>query len=326
MREWWKFFCLQLPLAFVVIAIVVEGVAFALSGVTMHRHNVDDLANAVTHDMHPYRTVLLGDSVTHNVAHRFRIGDVGEVADLTTHFLAGLPSSYFLLKRYLESGHRPQHVVLAASPGTLVEAQAKGTFNYYVTSVFTLPYERDFLQKYYGTYVNYSWRPAALSMTTKIGEPLFSLIRRPGDDIWVAPDVPSPNPVLESFPDASFDGSIFKKRIEDSGNIRPEVRVILREICLLSRQYGFTFHVIWAPVQTKLRAELEAAGKMQSLTDQLAAIARETGTKISIDDSSDQQKYSSFDYDLVHIKGAGWEQLYANQLTAYVHRFEAQSN
>src|SRR5579863_5983852 len=170
MREWWKFFCLQLPLALAAIAIVVEGAAFLLSGVTLHRHNVDDLANAVTHDRHPYRVVLLGDSVTHNVAHRFRIGDPGEVADLTTHFLAGLPSSLFLLKRYLESGNHPQHVVLASAPGTFVEPQSKATFTYYVTSVFTLPYEKDFLRRYYGSYVNYSWRPAALSMTTRIGE------------------------------------------------------------------------------------------------------------------------------------------------------------
>jgi hypothetical protein len=325
MREWLKFFCFQLPWSLVAIALVVEVLSILLSGVTLHRHNVDDLANAVTRDKVPYRVVLLGDSVTHNVSHRFRIGDAGEVADLTTHFLAGLPSSLFLLKRYLDSGHRPQHVVLAASPGTFVEPQAKATFDYYVTSVFKLPYERDFLQRYYGGYVNYRWRPAALSITTKIGEPLFSLLRRPGDRIFAATDVPSPSPISESFEGIGYDESIFEKRISDPADIRPEVQAILREMCSLSERYGFSLHLIWAPVPTKLRKALEEGGKMRQLTDQVAAIAKDAGTTLSIDDSSEDQAYPYFDYDMVHIKGEGLEQTYANQLTSYIHRFEAKT-
>lgn len=323
-RAWFRFFYLQLPLALGTIAVVVEIAAYLLSGVTLHRHNVDDLANAVTHDNHPYRVVLLSDSVTHNVAHRFRIGDAGEVADLTTHFHAGLPSSLFLLTRYVESGHHPKHVVLAASPGTFVEPQAKDTFKYYVTSVFTLPKERDFLSRYYPTYLNYGWRPAALSITTKIGEPLFSLIRRPGDQIWTAPDAPSLHPVPESFPDLPYDEAVFKYRVNDPPEIRPEVRAVLREMCVLSRRFGFSLHVIWAPVQPKIRDALVASGKMQKLTDQLLKIAKETGASISIDDSNGQQEYPSFDYDTIHIKGVGWEQVYATQLGAYIHHFESQ--
>ncbi len=317
MHAWARFFSLQLPLALAAIAVVAEAAAYLLSGVTLHRHNVDDLANAVLHDKQRYPVVLLGDSVTHNVTQRFRIGDAGEVADLTTHFLAGLPSSLFLLARYVESGHRPQDVVLAASPGTLVEPQAKDTFNYYVTSVFTLPKEREFLLRYYPAYVKYSWRPAALSITTKIGEPLFSLIRRPSDQIRVASNIPSPHPVLESFPDLTYDAAVFKNWLDIPSEIRPEIRA-------LSRRYSFSLHVIWAPVQAQLRSALVTSGKMQKLTGQLLEIVKEAGTSISIDDSTEQQEYPSFDYDMVHIKGVGWEQVYANQLGAYIHRFKVQ--
>jgi len=150
------------------------------------------------------------------------------------------------------------------------------------------------------------------------------LIRRPTDQIRVAPNVLSRHPVLESFPNLTYDGTVFKNWVNVPEEIRPEVRAVLKEMCALSRRYGFSLHVIWAPVQTKLRNALVASGKMRKLTDQLLEIVKETGTSISIDDSTDQQEYPSFDYDMVHIKGVGWEQVYANQLGAYIHRFESQ--
>src|SRR6202008_3006038 len=116
---------------------------------------------------------LLGDSITHNVVLKYRIGEPGEVADLVTHALAGLPSSLFLLKRYLESGHRPRHVILASSRDVFVLPVEQPTFKRYVTTVFTQAYERDFLQKHFPEYVNYSWRPAVLAMDLKLAEPLL---------------------------------------------------------------------------------------------------------------------------------------------------------
>ena len=325
MRTWFRFFYLHLPVALGIIAMVVEVVAYPLSGVTLHRHNVDDLAAAVMHDTHPYRVVLLGDSVTHNVSRRFRIGDAGEVADLTTHFHAGWPSFLFLLTRYVESGHHPQHVVLAVAPDIFIEPQAREWFDYYVTSVFKSPNERDFLSRYYPTYVKYSWwRPAALSITTTIGEPLFSLIRRPTDQIGVAPDIPLLHPVLESVPDPTYDEAAYKNTVSVPPEIRPEVRAVLGEMCALSRRYGFSLHVILAPVQVQLRNAMVASGKMQKLTDQVLEIAEKTGTSISIDDSTDRQEYLSFGHDMMHIKGLGWEQVYANQLGEYIHHFESQ--
>jgi hypothetical protein len=323
MSEWSRFFAIRLPVAMFAVAATIEAAAYLLSGVPLHRHNVDDLANAVIHDTHPYRVVLLGDSVTHNVAHRFRIGEAEEVADLTTHGLAGLPSSLFLLKRYLESGHRPRNVVLAASLGTLVEPMMSSTFNYYVTSVFTLPYEREFLQRCYPSYVNYRWKPAALSMTTRLGEPLFSLLRQTSDQIWTAPDLAPAAPVREIYGQDDYDEGVRERRLNDPAEIRPEVRAILTEMCALSRQYGFSLHIIWAPMQTELRKQVLASGKMQRIDEQLVVLFREAGIQASVDDSGEQQDYPYFDRALLHIKGLGWEETYANQLTAYIRRFDA---
>lgn len=322
MSDWLKFFFVRLPLAALAIAVVTEVIAALLSGVTLHRHSVDDLANAVLRDGHPYRVVLLGDSVTHNVAHKYRIGDAGEVADLTTHAYAGLPSSLFLLKRYLESGHRPQHVVITASRDVYTIPIEKPTFTYYVTSVFKNPYERDFLQRHYGGYVNYSWRPAALSVTTKIGEPLFSLVRRPGDQIWTATDVAVATPALEEFQGPPYNEKQFQERLAEPTVIRPEARAILDQICALSRQYGFTLHIVWPPVQVRLHQTLQANGTLKSIDEQLAAVFKENGVSVSIQDSDDRHVYPYFDRDLVHIKGLGWEQTYANDLSSYIHEFD----
>lgn len=324
MSEWSRFFLIRLPLAVFTVGLVVQGTAALLAGVTLHRHNVDDLANAVMHDGHRYSVVLLGDSVTHNVAHEYRIGDVDEVADLTTHAFAGLPSSLFLLKRYLESGHRPQHVVLAASRGVYVDPMYKPMFNYYVGSVFKLPFEREFLRTHYSGYMNYGWRPAALSMTTNLGEPLLSLIRRPGNDIWRAPETPSLNPTLEGFPNdvSTYDQEAVNNRVKAPAVVRPEVKAILREFCELSHRYGFSLHIIWPPIEPHLQAAWKLTGKMQSITEQLAEIFKSNQTAVSIDDVVDQQEYPNFDRDLIHIRGRGWEQRYANQLTAYIHEFK----
>jgi hypothetical protein len=285
--------------------------------VTPHRHNVDDLANAVLHDQHPYRVVLLGDSVTHNVAHKFRIGDVNEVADMTTHAKAGLPSSLFLLKRYVESGHHPQHVVLAISRQVLVYPIDSDTFDYYLTSVFREPYERTFLQRNFPAYVDYSWHPAALDMTTRIGEPLFSLLRHPGDDIYTAPATASPHPLQERFPD-SPETEVFQERVVAPVELLPEVRAVLTEMSALARQHHFQVHIFWAPLEQKLHAALLANGKLQHVDEQVTALFAQGQTPISIEDSSTQVSYPYFDHDLIHIRGEGWEQTFADQLTAYV--------
>jgi hypothetical protein len=325
LAEWQKFFLIRFPLAVLAVALAVEAGASLLRGVTLHRHNVDDLANAVMHDTRPYTVVLLGDSVTHNVAHKYRIGNPDEVADLTTHAFAGLPSSLFLLKRYLESGHRPKHVVVAVSRGVFVDPMDRGMFAYYVSSVFTHPDEREFLQKYYADDVDYRWRPAALSIMTRLGEPLFSLLRRPGDSIWAAPDSPNPRPVLEKFPDNSEDETLFHNRLTESTSIRPEARAILEEMCRLSQRYHFQLHLVWAPVESRLRTELQANGSLQRIDGQISAIFRETQTQVSLDDAGAVQEYPYFDRGLIHIKGLGWEQQYALQLGSYIHQFEMQA-
>jgi hypothetical protein len=322
LSEWQKFFLIRLPLAALAIGLALEVPAYLLSGVTLHRHNVDDLASAVFHDKHPYKVVLIGDSITHNVAHKFRIGEADEVADLTTHAQAGLPSSFFLLKRYLESGHRPRHVVLAASRDIFVLPMEKAPFNLYVTSVFTSPDEREFLQKNYADYVDYRWKPAALSVETKVVEPLFSLVRSPGDEIWAAPDVPSPTPRLERFADDEVDPIVFKGRVDMPSDVRPEARATLAEICKLSQRYEFEFHLIWAPVEPRLRATLEANGSLQRVNQELAQVFAANHVSVAIADSSTKRDYPYFDRNLIHIKGSGWEQAYADQLGSYIHDFD----
>lgn len=323
MSEWTKFFAVRLPVAILAFGLAIEAAAALLSGVTLHRHNVDDLASAVMHDTRPYRTVLLGDSVTHMVATQFRIGDADEVADLTTHAYAGLPSELFLLKRYLESGHRPRHVVLAVSRHLFTEPMDNATFSYYITSVFKLPNERAFLQRYYSEYVNYEWRPAALSMTTTVGEPILSLLRHPGNQIWSSPERPSPNPSLEHIPGYSDDEGVFQKILSAPTDIRPEARAVITEMCRVSQRYQFSLHIVWAPLEPRLRAALIASGAVPHIDDQLREIFRQNQTAASIVDSSDRQDYPYFDHALIHIRGLGWEQVYANELAAYIHDFEA---
>ena len=322
--EWRRFFLVHLPVAALIVTAAAEVPAYFLSGVTLHRHVVDDLAAAVIHDPTPYKVALVGDSVTHIVTSRFRVGDPGEVADLTTHAQAGLPSSFFLIKRYLESGHRPQHVVLAISRYVLVSPLPKNTFQRYVQTVFTLPFERDFLRHEYHDYGDYRWKPALFSLETRVAEPLFSLARHPRDEIPVASQSPLPNPELEQLSSESIPAQ-YQLRVDTPTEIRPEAATILTALCQLGRRYHFQLHVIWAPVQTDLWKVLETKGTLRRIDQQLTALAAANKVTISVVDASTEHSYPYFDHEYNHIRGVGWEQVYANQLTAYIHGFESES-
>ena len=318
MNDWLKFFLVRLPLAILGIGVVVELLAFALSGIPLHRHNVDDLATAVESDRVPYSVVLLGDSVTHMVSNKYRVGDPGVVADLTTHALAGLPSSMFLLKRYLESGHRPKLVVLAPSVHTLTEPMLKDQFDYYLTTVFTRPWEKEFLIRNYPSYVDYSWKPAAYSMTTRIGEPIFSLLRHPGTNIWITPELASEHPVLDQYPPADVDPAMIQKRIDNSSEIRPEGLAIVDELARLSQQYKFDLKIMWPPMYGPIHEGVVASGHLAALEKQITSIAQKEGVSVTFFDTNSLHVYPSFDPDLIHIKGAGWEQTYSNDMSNFV--------
>lgn len=318
MNDWLKFFLVRLPLALLGVAVVVEILAYGLGGVALHRHNVDDLALAVQKDSKPYPVVLLGDSVTHTVTHKFRVGAPGEVADLTTHAAAGLPSSMFLLKRYLESGHRPKVVVLTPSIHVLTEPMAKGQFDYYLTSVFTRPWEKAFLSRNYPDYVDYRWKPAAFNMTTRLGEPLFSLIRHPGTDIWISPEVAAEHPALEHFADPENDAAKVSKRIEESSQILPENVAILTEFARLAHQYQFEFKIMWPPMYPPIHDGVVSTGRMKGLEQRITGITQGEGASVSFYDANSLHVYPYFDHDLIHIKGVGWEQVYANDLSSFL--------
>jgi hypothetical protein len=163
-------------------------------------------------------------------------------------------------------------------------------------------------------------------MTTKIGEPLFSLLRHPGDQIWVSPESPAEHPILDQISDYRPDPAIFKHIFASSWEMRPEARALLEAFCQLSLDYHFTLHLIWAPMTPNLRQALVSSGAIPRLNEQVSSILGNAKLDTTIYDSADEQNYPYFDRDLLHIRGQGWEQTYANQLTRYIHQFESDSD
>ncbi len=319
MNDWQKFFLVRLPTAALVIGIVAEVVAYGLSGVTLHRHNVDDLAAAVVSDPQNYPVVIVGDSTTHNVVHKYRIAGPGQVADLTTHFAAGPPTSMFLLRRMLESGHRPKLVIFAASVHTLTEPMDHGQFDTYLTSVWTRPWEKDFLVRNYPGYVNYQWRPAALNMTTRIGAAAISAVRHPSQSIWSSPVVASNHPVLERFQDEEPVTGRLELMINIcTGILLPENSAVIEEFGKLSVQYGFQLVIVWPPMYPRLHQEISTSGKLASLQRAVNERMERVGARILFVDANSWHTYPYFDHDLIHIRGEGWEQVYANDLTEFI--------
>jgi hypothetical protein len=161
-------------------------------------------------------------------------------------------------------------------------------------------------------------------MTTRIGEPLFSLLRHPGDDIGRAPRSALSHPVLENYSQDPVDSARLKMMVNAPTALRSEARAVLEEVCELSRQYHFALHIIWAPLEQDVYAARRANGSLQRIDAQLAALFQDNHLQVSVTEASAQSAYPYFDRDLIHIRGEGWEQAYANQLTGFVHEFDGE--
>ena len=96
-------------------------------------------------------------------------------------------------------------------------------------------------------------------------------------------------------------------------------RASVAKMCELSRQYGFTLNLVWAPMPTAVLKGDVASGHFALLTGQLKDLFAATGCNAGpMFNMNDVQTFTNFDNGAFHLRGAGWEQRGASTLAQYL--------
>jgi len=313
---------LQLPGATLVLALVVQVLAFSLSDVPMWRARFDEVAIAALKDPTRYRILLFGDSITQIATGRFSLGAPGEVGNLSTHAGVGLPGSLFLLQRYLSVHPSPEHVVLSFAPATYNLPGSVRVARYNLWLSYTQPNERDFLRTYFPGIERRDWLPAILDLQERLVEPFFSFLaqrsRSPRMDIGT----------LTANPDAPVEMAPRVETVEDEAIFKPLLDVTmsagnaeaLTRMCNLANKYGFRIEVAWPPSPAQLESKLTSSGALTELEAKISSIMEGHCDFAGFTDFNKIRTYPnlSFRNDLIHLFSYGWEQRYTADLREYL--------
>jgi hypothetical protein len=249
-KAWQIFFTRRLPLAMLVLALGAEALAFGLDAVRYRRHDLDLLALNVDRPVpQPApRVVLFGDSVTQDILKVYKIGEPGQVANLTTNKASGLVGAYLLLKRYLANNPAPRHVLFASTPEFYTFVPEGETARIYLMSVFRKADEKIFLNAFQGQ-VEPAFSPAILNLDQHIGLKLLALMApRPNGLIMGT----APIMQIKAYNNPQNITSFLRADIIKRGTspllVPSENASLLEKICALAALHGMKLHFYHAPI------------------------------------------------------------------------------
>jgi hypothetical protein len=320
--SWIQFVLLQIPGAALVLALVVQVLAFGLSSVPMLRDRPDELALAVLKGPTNYRTLLFGDSVTRFATLRFSLGTQGEVANLTTHKTLGLIGSLFLLQRYLSAHPSPERVVIVQIPALYHYKDDAREARYNLWYTFGRQDERDFLRTYFPGIDARDWLPAVLDIQERLIEPFFSILAQ-----WRQPPRIEDGSLI-----ANGDAPVeFAARAEtdddqvflDKRDLAPSAMntEALRMLCNLGKKHGFKIDIAWPPMPAQLEKLLTSDGQFTQLETRIRSIMDDGHCDFEgFTDFNRIRTYPNlaFRNDLTHLFGDGWEQRYTADMVKYL--------
>jgi hypothetical protein len=271
--------------------------------------------------------LLLGDSKTSRATPRFALGPPSEVANLSTNMFVAVTGSLFLVERYLETHPAPEHVVLAVSPQLYHFANNERRSRYFLWYTYNRPAERNFLRTYHPGMGQRDLLPAILDLQEQVLEPIMSLLKRGYAALrkrgplsvpkgWIIPDAETR--VLHS---ANIEGRADRFGAEDRDlRLAGVSAAALARLCELSRNRGFQIDFVWPPMPESEHKILDEGGALAALERDIRSIMEGRCRLGAFADFNERRTYrsSSFQHDLLHLFGDGWEQRYSSDLREYI--------
>lgn len=319
-RPWFRFFFLLLPAMLVASALVCEGAAYALRGIQPYSTSLDAIVVAAERQKPDAKWLVFGDSTAQHVLMDYTLGPPSEVANLTTHAGAGMPSMEMLLKRYLATHTPPKAIMLAVTPEMYLNLPSTKNAKFWLFPVFRKPEEQAWLAQFYPDAKAHGWRPAATDLKYAIIDPLTGLVAPNRDTLPMGPATPSPDiPTEPPEPPSPTTLASLQARLDLVLELQSMPRAILTDICHLAREKGFTVHLIDVPLPAALRQAWTARGDLPRLDAQVDALmTQQCGALYSHADLSATVVPPNFDEGATHIEGIGWEDRFALALKRYI--------
>ena len=311
--SWPRFLFIMLPLALFVLAVVAEGAAMALNGVSPRRHDLDRIVAGLEHVKLDAPIVIAGDSVTQDILKKFEVAPPGKIANLTTNQASGLIGTAFLLRRYLERNAPPRHLVIAATPEFYGYNPGDAAAQVYLTSVFRRADEKAELARL-GIGAHDRWRPAALKIKERLWDKWTGLVAPVATDLPVGDARPEPA-ALESAPTMPHVAAAIAARARIALGVSSSALRAFALICAASAQYGFSLHLVRAPLPETV---LVVRGASDDLNALLRAATADCAAVV-IDDMNSRQVFPDYAFrDPDHLRRPDWTALYGRLLADYI--------
>lgn len=262
--------------------------------------------------------ILFGNSTARNATRYYNVGDMKTVLNLATHLYFGLQGDVLLLKRYLETHPSPSFVEIVATPSLFTEPPQIEKIRYYLWRVFSRPEEHDYLRELFPGIDGWSKYFAIFNIQQEILEPFMSLARHGQGHYYALGRDPDPNAPLEPASTDIASATALKERINAPLTMLPVHARMLHDLCLLSANYGFKIDIAWAPAPKAVAARWRETQAIDNLQTQMLQAMRGGCAKPSFTDFNESVDYLAFDRLARHLRGNGWEQLFAHKMQAHI--------
>jgi len=319
--SWRNFFIFKLPLAFLVLLGVAEGLAFALSATPQLRHPLDRLVASLPFEARDAEIVLFGDSVTQDIANRYELADGDRLADLTTNKASATIGVYLLLRRYLKHNQPPRHVVFAGTPEMLAYTPRENTSALYLASVFTDSEEQELLARAGLLRTTKFWKPALFEIETRIFNRVIAMLAGRRHLVRTALPTAAQTPPREGPGGNSAPLSDFDERVNARLVLSRNGKLALAKICALSAEHDFQLHFVWAPLPPGPRERWQSDNRIQRLQSAITEAAGPNCRNVTFSDVNKAHAFPNHAFrDADHLRRPGWTVYYGKILERFFSR------
>lgn len=314
-NNWKGFLLYRFPIAVFLLAAIVETTAALLANTPQLRHPLDHLILSMGPIENGGDVVLIGDSVTQDVAGQYALAPDNQIVNLTTNKASGMIGAYLLLRRHLEINHPPRHIIIAATPEFLGYSPPPRTARVYLNSVFTTPEEQRYLKTVGLEAPTKPWKPAIFEIEDRIFNRVTSLLFRTftfdNNSYLPAPsEVPLEGPGGNAVSHAAMEA-----RQHSPLDISKSARRAIEGICSLSRLHNFKLHIVTAPTPKSVHLTWKADNRISKLRNLIDEIAGPTCHNTAFTDINEVVTFPDHGFrDPDHLRRPGWANLYAHVL------------
>jgi hypothetical protein len=319
-NHWKRFLIYRLPMAIFALVVIVEIIATLLSDTPQLRHPLDRLILSMTSIENGGDVVLIGDSVTQDVAGQYALAPGNRIVNLTTNQASGMTGAYLLLRRHMEINHPPRHIVIAATPEFFGYSPTPQTARIYLSSVFTTPEEQRYLRTIgLASPQKKIWKPAILEIEDRIFNRVTNLLFQSFASNNISYLSPPSEAPLEAPGGNAASHAAMVSRLSSPLNISKSARRAIEGICALSRLHNFKLHIITAPTPKSVHLEWESDSRVSKFRNLIGKIAGPTCQNATITDINEIARFPDHAFrDSDHLRRPGWATLYARVLRDFI--------